>query len=328
MHNAPRPPSTWNFVDLFCGGGLGARGAVQAGANPIVAADLWKIATSTYASNFAGASVHTARIEDLHPKTVVGRRRVDLLLTSPECTNHTPARGSRPRDENSRDTALTTLRWAEDLSPAWIVLENVSPMRLWPRYEALVSGLKALGYLLREQVLCASQFGVAQRRRRLFITCGKEMEPPKIPLPRLRISRTVQQILDRDGTWPTTDLYAEGRAKRTLENAQRAINALGIKEPFLLVYYGSDKGGGWQSVEEPLRTVTTLDRFALVTPHRAGHRMRMLQPRELARAMGLPASHIFPHGSRRDRVRLCGNGVCAPVMKAIVEELMSAKEAN
>jgi len=325
MHNVRNASRTWNFVDLFCGGGLGARGAVQAGANPIVAADLWNIATSTYASNFSGASVHNARIEDLDPRTVVGRRRVDLLLTSPECTNHTPARGSRPRDETSRDTALTTLRWAEELSPAWIVLENVSPMKFWPRYQALLSGLKGLGYFLREQVLCASQFGVPQRRRRLFITCGKEMEPPKIPLPRLRVSRTVWLILDRDGTWPTTPLETTGRAKRTLENAQRAIDELGNKEPFLLVYYGSDKSGGWQSVDEPLRTVTTLDRFALVTPHRAGHRMRMLQPRELARAMGLPASHLFPHGSRRDRIRLCGNGVCAPVMKAIVEALMSAQ---
>ena len=31
--------------------------------------------------------------------------------------------------------------------------------------------------------------------------------------------------------------------------------------PFLIVYYGSDGAGGWQALDRPLRTLTTLDRF-------------------------------------------------------------------
>ncbi|WP_223201951.1 hypothetical protein, partial [Streptococcus pneumoniae] len=59
-----------------------------------------------------------------------------------------------------------------------------------------------------------------------------------------------------------TPLFTRDRAKGTLERAERAIKELGPNEPFLLVYYGSDKAGGWQSLDRPLRTVTTLDRFA------------------------------------------------------------------
>jgi DNA (cytosine-5)-methyltransferase 1 len=48
----------------------------------------------------------------------------------------------------------------------------------------------------------------------------------------------------------------------------------------------------------------------------------MLQPDELLRAMGAGSKHRLPHGSRRDKVKLCGNGVCSPVMKAIFEKLI------
>ena len=76
-----------------------------------------------------------------------------------------------------------------------------------------------------------------------------------------------------------------------------------------------------KSLDDPPRTVTTLDRFALVIPSPSGHRMRMLQPPELARAMGLPDNHRFEQGSRRDRIRLCGNGIGAPVMTHILASL-------
>jgi DNA (cytosine-5)-methyltransferase 1 len=73
-------------------------------------------------------------------------------------------------------------------------------------------------------------------------------------------------------------------------------------------------------LDVPLRTITTLDRFALVEPAPRGHTMRMLQVSELSRAMGLQR-HRLERGSRRDRIQLLGNGVCLPVMKAVVGNL-------
>ena len=84
---------------------------------------------------------------------------------------------------------------------------------------------------------------------------------------------------------------------------------------------GNDGGGGWQRLDRPLRTVTTIDRFALVTPAGENYRMRMLQVPELRRAMGFGKDVKLDHGTRRDRIRILGNGVCPPVMKAVVESL-------
>ena len=50
----------------------------------------------------------------------------------------------------------------------------------------------------------------------------------------------------------------------------------------------------------------------------------MLQVPELRRAMGLAADFKLPLGTRRDRIRLLGNGVCPPVMEAVVQSLVAA----
>ena len=87
--------------------------------------------------------------------------------------------------------------------------------------------------------------------------------------------------------------------------------------PFIIVYSGSDYAGGWQQLSSPLRTVTTVDRFGLVTWEGDTPLLRMLQPAELLKAMGGGDEHMLPHGSRREKVKLCGNGVCSDVMTSI-----------
>lgn len=118
-----------------------------------------------------------------------------------------------------------------------------------------------------------------------------------------------------------TPLFRRGRARDTLARARRAMRQLGPRQPFLIVYYGTDGCGGWQTIDRPLRTVTTIDRFALVRPTADGHMMRMLQVPELMRAMGLDSRFELPIGTRREKIRLLGNGVCPPVMKRVIETL-------
>jgi DNA (cytosine-5)-methyltransferase 1 len=93
--------------------------------------------------------------------------------------------------------------------------------------------------------------------------------------------------------------------------------------PFLVVYYGSDGAGGWQRLDRPLRTLTTLDRFGLVEWHSGEPTLRMLQVPELRRAMGFPESFRLDRGTRRERIKLLGNAVCPPVMQAIVASLVA-----
>ena len=316
-------------LDLFAGGGGSSYGARAAGCRIVAGVDAWDIASATYARNFPGAQALNLRLEGsrLHAQVKqVGQ--IDLMLASPECTNHTPARGSRPRSEESRMTAWQVIHHARAFSPKWIVIENVIQMRTWDRFPDFEQELECLGYDISAQVLDASDFGVPQSRRRLFMLCSR-VGPVATVVPAEGVQRrSVRDILDPAGTWRVTPLFRDGRAAATLERAERAFAALGKREPFLLVYYGSDAAGGWQTLDRPLRTMTTLDRFGLVEPTPGGHTMRMLQVPELSRAMGFGSDFKLDIGTRREQVRLLGNGVCPPVMTAIVSAQISADAAT
>ena len=307
------------FVDLFCGAGFGARGAVEGGGIPLLAVDAWELATRTYQANFPTAKVINAKVEDVKLETIqLGK--VDVLLTSPECTAHSIARGARPGEEKSRETAIGIVPWVKHLRSRWVVVENVNRMRKWDRHDELVQTLEDEGYTVSDLFLNSADFGSAQARKRMFLVCdrlGTKVTKDRLLAGRKPRARTAANVIQKGKSFSSRPLRTTTRAAATIERADRAIEALGSGKPFLIVYYGSDYAGGWQKLSAPLRTVTTVDRFGLVTWRGDEPQIRMLQPSELSKAMSATALHTLPFGNRREKVKLCGNGVCAEVMTSI-----------
>lgn len=104
---------------------------------------------------------------------------------------------------------------------------------------------------------------------------------------------------------------------------------MGEVRAFLLKYYGTDQD---PRLEEPLHSVTTKDRFGLVTVTIEGEEyvivdigMRMLTPRELFNAQGFPPDYIIDRDADGNRitktsqVAKCGNSVCPPIARALVK---------
>lgn len=97
---------------------------------------------------------------------------------------------------------------------------------------------------------------------------------------------------------------------------------------FLLSYYGSETDA--DSLGKPVRTVTSRDRFGLVTISGQGYQivdigLRMLMPRELFRAQGFPEHYVIGDDASQGltltksaQVRMCGNSVCPPMAKALI----------
>ena len=140
--------------DMFCGGGGSSYGTASAGASVVGGVDAWTLATEVFADNFPESAVFTGRVEELEPRIILDKiGSIDLLLASPECTNHSCARGARPRSEASRETALQVVRYARVMKPRWIIIENVIHMRPWPRYPDLLQMLRDEGYRVVEHVL-------------------------------------------------------------------------------------------------------------------------------------------------------------------------------
>jgi DNA (cytosine-5)-methyltransferase 1 len=103
--------------------------------------------------------------------------------------------------------------------------------------------------------------------------------------------------------------------------------AIALVEPFLVKYYGT---GCAQSTREPLDTVTTKDRHALVMPmvtvdgvqYRLDIRFRMLQPHELAAAQGFRRDYVFK-GTKTEQVKQIGNAVPRRLARALVAAVLT-----
>ncbi len=322
-------PSPIRVLDLFAGGGGSTCGALVAGVQVVAAVDAWELARQAYLDNFPGVVFYRQKCQYLDPRRV-GREvgPIHLLIASPECTSHSCAKGAASRSESSRKTANQVIRFARALQPRWIVVENVIYMRNWTGYPRWYRRLAALGYHIRTQVLDSAHFGVPQSRKRLFVMCDREAMPPKVIPQTAEAPLPARQVVNMNGAYRYSLLRTPARAAPTLERADRAIAALGPGAEFLLVYYSRDGAGGWQRLDVPLRTITTVDRFAYVRQNGCGrYDMRMLQVPELQKAMGFPDTFKLRNGSRRERIKLLGNAVCPPVMEAAVRTLVGCAAA-
>lgn len=307
-------------IDLFCGAGGSSWGAKQAGVHVVAAFDLWDLAGKNHHENFPDTEFIQGRLEDSDPDALAQRLgKIDLIMASPECTNHSPAKGKAQRCEVSKNTAFQVIRYAKVFTPRWIVIENVINMAKWTRYKEFYQALVDEGYQITEQRLNSADFGVPQSRRRLFLLCDRLKKPSDVTKPGLE-RVPASSFINLNGKYRWTPVEKKNRAAATIARAKRGREHV-KQNPFLMVYYGSDGSGGWQKVTRPLRTVTTVDRFAVVKQENGVDMMRMLQPDELAFAMGMNGM-TFKHGTRREKIHMLGNAVCPPVMYHVVRSLL------
>lgn len=136
----------------------------------------------------------------------------------------------------------------------------------------------------------------------------------------------------------TIDQQSSGNAVTSLDSPVPTIvvkNRTALVAAFVQHYYG--QGGQSQNPDQPLHTITTLARHGLVTVEIDGQTfvvtdigMRMLEPHELARAMGFPEWYRFEHAdgrtlSKRDQVKMIGNAVPCGLAQALVRAVVLAR---
>jgi DNA (cytosine-5)-methyltransferase 1 len=141
-------------TDLFCGAGGSSIGAERAGAVLKMAANHWRLAIDTHNTNFPNADHDCADVSQVNPRRYP---RTDILIASPECTNHSSAKTNKIRatiwdpkadeaEERSRATMWDVPRFAEFHRYELVVVENVVEARRWEPFEAWLGAMGALGY--------------------------------------------------------------------------------------------------------------------------------------------------------------------------------------
>ncbi|MFW9844081.1 MAG: DNA (cytosine-5-)-methyltransferase [Candidatus Thorarchaeota archaeon] len=187
-------------VDIFCGAGGLSEGLAQAGHNTVLATDSNSNMCETFQFNNPKTRVlqcdfHIdAEVDNLleSVESELNGRTLQLLAGGPPCQGFSTAGKWNPTD--ARNSLLfKTLVFIRELEPEYVLLENVPGIRSMQNGRLLESYIRSLeneGYCTQVYLLKAEQFGVPQRRRRVFIIGNRNSE--SIDDPKVRLASIVR----------------------------------------------------------------------------------------------------------------------------------------
>lgn len=268
---------TIHAADLFCGAGGTSTGLAlacrKAGYDvDLLAVNHWNIAVQSHYANHPWARHMCASVEQVDPRKEIPGGRLDILVASPECTQHSGARGGRPVNDQLRASAWHILRWCELIRIDNILIENVREFRDWgplgangkplksrrgETYQAFIGALRAMGYTVEDRILNAANYGDATTRQRLFIIARKGRRPIVWPEPTHSPDRwrAAREIID----WSLEgeSIFTKKKPLRlsTLRRIAAGFRKFGGPdlEPFLVMFYGTNDA---RSIDRPLPTIT------------------------------------------------------------------------
>jgi DNA (cytosine-5)-methyltransferase 1 len=282
------------------------------------------------------------------------------------CHNAMHAQALGAPAPQSRDRLFVTFWDRKMPRPDW---DRVQRPKAWcPRCDRTVESAKAWKRIGNTIGKYRSQYIYVCQR------CGRQVEPGWLPAAsaidwsdlgtpigerkRPLSEKTLARIREGLSRWREAMLIpVEGRPGKKAQPASNVMRTLTCRNEtgLLMPYYGSSEG--CTTTDKPMGTLTTRDRYALVTLR--GHnapkpvtsvmdtisaggnhnaladvsvkdinecRFRMMTPEEDARGMAFPESYIW-HGTKRERVKLAGNAVCPPIERDLVSVAMDALAA-
>lgn len=173
-------------IDLFCGCGGLTVGLKQAGFHVVGAVEVDSLAVETYQKNHPEVHIWHQDIRKLTSPMILkalGLRPggLDLLAGCPPCQGFSAMRrlnGARRVRDEQNNLVFDFLRLVRGLRPKAIMLENVPGLADNNRFPKLKAALKRLGYIVNAEVKDTRHYGVPQRRRRLILLAGVNMEIP------------------------------------------------------------------------------------------------------------------------------------------------------
>jgi DNA (cytosine-5)-methyltransferase 1 len=286
-----------SILELFCGiGGLAAALAPLAGV--VAAIDQNRDALAVYQRNFPHPATPLA-IESIDERRWQGWQDAMWWL-SPPCTPYTTRGLRRDVDDPRARSLLAVLDRIATWRPPAVVLENVPGFAGSRAHQRLRDVLDRTGYTVRETMLCPTELGRPNRRRRFYLVAshhGLRAAPTRAASP-----RRLADLLDPD---PSPELWC---APALADRYARGLHIVDAADPRACTSCFTSAYG-----RSPVRSGSYL-----LTPDG----LRRFSPREILRLLDFPDSFTLPADLPAARAwPLVGNSVSVAAVRAVLAML-------
>ena len=349
-------------VDIFSGAGGMSLGAINAGIKVELAVEADKHAADTYAHNHPRTKVFADDIRKLDKKNLKISGEQTILFGGPPCQGFSTS-NQKTRNKENKDNWLFRefVRIAKLWKPDCFIFENVSGLVETGKgffLRKTMEHFEKAGFHCVHWILNSVDFGVPQKRKRLFIIGSRHGIIPEKPLAFTEKISTVQDAINdlpnlKNGAsinWmPYKARPRTEYAKMMRNGAKRSPNHLITKNSFLVLerYKHIPQGGNWENIPpELMRNYKDYSRCHTGIYHRlhkskpsvvlGNYRKNMLihptqhrglSVREAARLQSFPDWYKFK-GSIGFQQQQVGNAVPPLLAEAVFKSIIKSFDNN
>ena len=342
-------------ISLFSGAGGLDVGFIDAGVDVVIASELNEDACNTYEANHPDTTLIRGDIRENKVLLAPYRNQIDIVFGGPPCQGFSVAGKMNPDDERSK------LVWeyvdvVRMTNPRAFVMENVKALAKLSKWDSIrkkyLSTMDGLGYDVRYLVLNSKDYGVPQKRERVFFVGVKRgYNYPIWNLNNIIESKTEQAPTIRDVLCSLPPIGSDGNPDTCKAKITLALNPILRKSPYAGMYFNgmgrpidldgyantlpASMGGNKTPIvdEEYLRNRDSGNWVSdyhdklisgSIQPafEEAPARLRRLSITEAAAIQTFPNGYVFK-GSKSSIYTQIGNAVPCKLARAVAEAVVS-----
>lgn len=255
-------------IDLFSGAGGMSIGAIACGVDVRYAVELDPAASATFAFNHKKTKLFNCDIREVKGVdfSSLDRNKPVVVFGGPPCQGFSTSNQKTRNYENKNNWLYREyIRLIDEVKPDWVVFENVKGLVETEKgffLSSVLTELTTLGYTTSHFVLNAADYGVPQKRNRLFIIASLHGIEVATPIPdesNVTVSQAFKDLPKlQNGALSNEMSYSSepqnSYAKSLRNGLTKCFNNLVTRNSAHIIkrYKHIPQGGNWQNIPRSL----------------------------------------------------------------------------
>lgn len=337
-------------ISLFSGCGGDTLGMENAGVEVIGFVEFWNKAIETHKLNFPRSKFigeefkgDITKIPD--EEFLKYKNQIDILFAGFPCQGFSHAGKKDPNDKRNK-LFWDFVRATKLIRPKWIIGENVAGLLHRKTDDGkddvakvIINAFEEIGYkMAKPEVLRAEEYGVPQKRRRVFFVGSRDMKDFYFPEPTTKEHppsiRGIIENTNFDGIEFNPRLFNDFN-ESIVHSYQSDEIPKGKPHPYLILKLNENKVSHTKRISPFHIEIANLDtptktihcgyafqpRLFVLVKNNLGYFIRAFTTKELGRFQGFPKDYKF-FGSKDDIIKQIGNAVPPKLVEAITKRII------